>query len=224
MRSVVVPQLFLNVAVYSQAIPAVALLFSRRRTLPAQFAVLGGLLTLLSTSIGNVVARQYGTNYIVGYVAIPLIASAYMLALAEWQTTYLERLTFRIGLGLFAVIYVVLVTFFEDVAHLGQFSHTLTSFALLIASLWTLGRRSLEQDDGLAIDTDWFWVAFGLAIYSAATSATAAIGNILMARDRVDLFVKAWNVRAFFVILAFLSISWGVFRGPHRDHLPDTDR
>lgn len=215
-RTAVLPDPILVVAIYVQALPALAYVVSRHRTLPKGFLVVGGLLTLLSTVIGTAIARRYGNNYVVGYFSIPLIAAAYMLALAEWQVTYLERVTFRIGLGMFALIYVVLVTFFEDVTHFGQFSHTLYSFALLVAALWTLGRRSLEQDEGLAIDTDWFWAAFGLAIYGAATAATAAIGNILMARDRVDLFVKAWNLRACFVILAFLSISWGVFRGPPR--------
>lgn len=206
----------LTVAIYIQALPAVAYFFGRRRTPPHGYVALGGLLTLFSTSVGTWVARAQGNNLIVGYLFIPVIAAAYLLALAEWQVTFLERVMFRVGLGLFALIYILLATFFENVTHFGQYSHTLYSLVLLIAALWTLGRRSLEQTDGIALETDWFWAALGLAIYAAATASTAAIGNILLARERVDLFVKVWNLRAAFVILSFLAISWGVLRGPAR--------
>ena len=204
-------------AVYVQGAPALAYLLARRRTLATAFIVLGGLTTLLATTIGAEIGRRTGSNYIVGYVTIPLTAGTYLLALSCWQITYVERLTIRIGIGLFIGIYLVLVRLFETTTHLGQYSHTLYSLVLLSAALWTLGRRALTQDDALALDTEWFWIGFGLAIYGAATAATAAIGNILLARDRIDLFVKAWDVRAALVILAFLAISWGVFRGPTRE-------
>jgi hypothetical protein len=214
--NVVAPDAVLTMAVWVQGIPAAVYLFGRRRGNPTGYAALGGLLTLLSTSIGTIIAREAGNNYIVGYLFIPLIAAAYILALAEWQVTYFERVMFRVGYGLFAAIYIVLAAFFENVTHFGQYSHTLYSLVLLSGSLWTLGRRSFEQSEGLALETDWFWVAFGLAVYAAATASTAALGNILMARDRVDLFLKVWSLRAAFVILAFLAISWGVYRGPVR--------
>jgi hypothetical protein len=203
-------------ALYVQALPALAYAAGRRRDRPAAYVALGGLVTVLSAVVGVEIARLYRNNLVVGFIAIPLTAGAYILALAEWQSTYIERVTMRIGLALFITIYVTLVAFFENVAHFGQYSHTLYSIVLLVAALWTLARRALYQDEILAIETDWFWVAFGLAIYGAATAATAAIGNILLARDRIDLFVQAWNVRGALVILAFLAISWGVFRGPAR--------
>ena len=210
------PGPILQTAAFVQALPAIAYACARGRSRPAAFVSIGGLLTVLSTMIGAEVGRRTGSNYIVGYIAIPLTAGAFMLALAEWQLTYVERLTIRIALALFISIYLLLVAFFESTTHLGQYSHTLYSLVLLSAALWTLGRLSLAQEDALAIDTDWFWISFGLAIYGAATAATAAIGNILLARDRIDLFVRAWNVRAALVILAFLAISWGVYRGPSR--------
>jgi hypothetical protein len=214
--SSVAPEGILAVSAWVQAVPAVVYALGRRHGTSASYVALGGLLTLLSTNVGMVVARAVGNNYIVGYLFIPLIAAAYILALAEWQVTYFERVMFRVGYGLFAAIYIVLAAFFENVTHFGQYSHTLYSLVLLSGSLWTLGRRSFEQSEGLALETDWFWVAFGLAVYAAATASTAALGNILMARDRVDLFLKVWSLRAAFVILAFLAISWGVYRGPVR--------
>lgn len=218
------PGPLLQVSAFIQAVPALAYLLTRHRTRPGALVAFGGLWTVLATVIGAEMGRIYGNNYIVGYVSIPVTAGAYLLALAEWQVTYLERLTIRIALALFVTIYLVLVAYFENTTHLGQFSHTLYSLVLLSAALWTLGRLSLSQEESLAIDTDWFWVAFGIAIYGAATAATAAIGNILMARDRVDLFVKAWNVRGALVILAFLAVSWGVFRGPPRSATVDLKR
>jgi hypothetical protein len=204
----------ITAATYMQGLPAIAFALSRTRSPATGFVALGGLIALLATTIGVEVGRHYGNNLIVGYISIPFSAGAYILALAEWQTTYVERMTFRIGLALFITIYVILAAYFENVAHFGQYSHSLYSIVLLTTALWTLGRRALTQDDALALDTDWFWVAGGLAIYGAATAATAAIGNILLARERYDLFDRAWNVRAALVILAFLAISWGVFRGP----------
>jgi hypothetical protein len=209
------PSLLVTWAVYAQALPAIAYLASRGRTASAAFASLGGLVTVLSAFVGLEVGRLFGNNLIVGYIAIPITAGAYILALAEYQLTYLEKLMVRIGVGLFVAIYTVLVLFLENVTHFGQYSHTLYAFVLLVIALWTLGRRALAPiSEALAIDTDWFWIAFGLAIYGAATAASAAIGNILLARERVDLFMQAWNVRGALVILAFISISWGVFRGP----------
>jgi len=213
---VVAPDAVLTAAVWTQGVPAAVYILGRRRGIPASYVALGGLLTLLSTTIGQVIAKAIGNNYIVGYFFIPLIAAAYIFALAEWQVTFVERVMLRVGFGLFAVVYVVLATFFESVTHFGQYSHSLYSLVLLVAALWTLGRRSFEQSDGIALETDWFWVAFGLAVYAAATASTAALGNILVARDRVDLFMKVWNLRAVFVILAFLAVSWGVYRSPAR--------
>lgn len=211
------PNPIIAVAIWAQALPAAAYLGARRRSRAAAFVGLGGLITVLANLVGVTVGRLTGNNFIVGYISIPFTAGAYILALAEFQATYLERVMLRIGLALFMGSYLLLVTFFEDITHFGQYSHTLYSFVLMVAALWTLGRRALTQEDALAIDTDWFWIGFGFAMYGAATAATAAIGNILMARDRVDLFVKAWDVRAALVILAFLAISWGVFRGPARE-------
>lgn len=210
------PGLLISAASYIQAVPALGYLAHRRSNRGGAFAALGGLIAVFGNFIGMSIGREYGNNLLVGYIAIPFTAGAYILALAEYQLTYLERLTFRIGLGLFIVVYLLLVAYLENITHFGQYSQILYSLFLLVAALWTLGRGSLMQEGGLAIDTDWFWIALGLAIYGAATAATGAIGNILLARDRVDLFVQAWNVRGALVILAFISISWGVFRGPTR--------
>lgn len=211
------PNPIIAVAIWAQALPAAAYAGTRRRSRAAAFVGLGGLITVLANLVGVTVGRLTGNNLVVGYISIPFTAGAYILALAEFQATYLERVMFRICLGLFVGIYLLLVTFFEDITHFGQYSHTLYSFVLLVAALWTLGRRTLTQEDALALDTDWFWIGFGMAMYGAATAATAAIGNILMARDRIDLFVKAWDLRAALVILAFLAITWGVYRGPARE-------
>ena len=215
------PGPLITAAIYVQALPVIAYALTRRRTIAVAWITLGGAITVLSTMIGVEVARLYGNNLIVGYVAIPLTAAAYLMALSSWQATYVERMTMRIGLILFAIIYVMLVRFLEDVTHFGQYSHTLYALVLLVAALWTLGRRAFTQDEALALDTDWFWVAFGLAMYGAATAITAAIGNILLARQRVDLFVRAWDVRGALVILAFLAISWGVLHGPPKNESVD---
>jgi hypothetical protein len=214
------PGPIITTALYIQAAPALAYLFGRRRSGPVAFIALGGLVTVLSATVGAEIGRRTGNSLVVGYIAIPFTAGAYILALAEWQATYVEKLTVRIGVGLFIAIYTLLVLFLENVAHFGQYSHTLYALVLLATALWTLGRRALTANattEPLAIDTDWFWVAFGLAIYGAATAVSAAIGNILIARDRIDLFVQAWNVRGALVILAFIAIAWGVFRGPSRE-------
>ena len=211
------PSPIIDAAIYAQAIPFLAYLASRRRSGAAAFIGLGGLITVMANMIGATIGRLTGNNFIVGYISIPFTAGAFLLALAEFQATYLEKMMFRIGLALFVGIYLLLVGFFEDVTHFGQYSHTLYSFVLLVAALWTLARRALTQEDALALDTDWFWISFGLAIYGAATAASAAIGNILLARQRLDLFAKAWDVRAALVILAFLALGWGVLRGPPRE-------
>lgn len=210
------PGILIDAAIYAQSLPMAAYLLTRQRTQASAFVVLGGLITVCANLVGEYVARTRGNNMIVGYISIPFTAGAFILALAEYQRTIVERFTLRIGLGLFIAIYLILVLFFDNVTHFGQFSHSLYSIVLLSAALWTLGRRSLTQDDGLALDTDWFWIAFGFAIYGAATAASAAIGNILVSRERYDLFAKAWNLRAAFVILAFCAISWGVFHGGPR--------
>jgi hypothetical protein len=210
------PGLVVTASIYVQALPAFGYLIHRIPVRGILYVVLGGLIAVLANLVSMPIAQIYGTNLFIGYIAIPFIAGANVLALAEYQQTLLERLTFRISLGLFIVIYLLLVIYLEDITHFGQYSQTLYSLFLLVAALWTLGRRSLMQEGGLAIETDWFWIALGLAIYGAATAATGAIGNILLARERIDLFVQAWNVRGALVILAFISISWGVFRGPAR--------
>lgn len=197
-------------AVWVQALPAVAVIARRNLSRPVLWIAGGAFITVMGDLISLVVARETGNNHWVIYTVIPIAGCAYLLGLAEWQPSYIERLTVRLSVLPFAAAYFALVFLVEDLTTFSKYSAPFYSLAILGASLWTLLRRAFQPMIIPLTRADWFWVAFGLALYGATTAASSPIGGILLAGHRLDLFELVWKLRAVCIDIAFLSVFAGM--------------
>jgi hypothetical protein len=203
------PTILMHASALAQALPPIAAGLRRSRSPAHQAIVLGCAVSIAADAIQLLLSRQGINNFWVSYTFTPLAGAAFLFGLAAWQLTYLERLTLRLAIPIYVVAHFTLVLLTEDVRHFSSFVGPLHSLILLIAALWTLVRRSFAQSEQPHLQSDWFWVAGGLAIYGAASAAFGPVASILM-RDRVDLVVAAINVRSALYILSFTAIAWGV--------------
>lgn len=198
----------------SQLGPAVAYLATRHRTPAAGAIMLGATASALANVVSKVLAVLFHNNMIVSYISSPVTALCFLYALHEWQLTARERRVFRVGMWVFLPVWVLLVAFVEDVRNFTVVTGPLYSLTLLAAAAWTLVRRANATEMTSLVHADWFWVSLGIAIHGAATAASEPIGGILLARQRLDLFYIAWQIRAVFSTLSYLLMSWGIYRGP----------
>lgn len=203
----------LKTAAWVQVLPALALLSRRNISPPVLFIASGAMLSFLGNYLGIVVANRTGNNHAVAGVFGALMTVPILWGLAEWQVTYVERLTVRLFVLPFLATYAVLMLYAEDTTSFSRFTAPLYALTILGAALWTLLRRSFHSTTPI-FRTDWFWIAGGLALYGATTAVAQPIGAILMADQRIDLLTQVWKLRAVCVDLAFLAIVAGMLCRP----------
>lgn len=206
--------LILHVSTGSQALPALAYLLSKDRTRAAAYIAAGSLVSAASNLMALAWARLYGNNQVFSYISSPITLGCFLMALAEWQRTPAEGVAFRRAMIPTLAIWIVLVLFVEDMTNFDLVTGPLYSITLLVAGLWTLLRRTQETEVTPIVRTDWFWVSLGFALAGASTALASPVAALLMAQERADLAILTWKLRAGLSTIAFLTISWGIYRGP----------
>lgn len=201
-------------AAYLQAVPAAALLARRNRSRPATLIALTFLLNLFGDEVGRYVGHRTGNSLWVNAIVEMVVGPIILLAIAEWQGSYVERLMLRISVVPFLLIYGGLTLFVEDVTNLPRYSAPFLSLVVLGASTWTLLRRTLQNTATPPLSTDWFFILGGLALHAATTAASTPIGAVLIAQQRYDLMVRVWEWRSVCIILAILAVTLGVLTPP----------
>lgn len=201
-------------AVYAQIIPAMALLAGRNRSRPALIVTGTFLLSLGTDVFSRYVGHRTGNNLWVSLLSGALVTSLLLIAYAEWQTTSLERLAFRIAVVPCLLLYGALVYYFDGITTFPRFSYPFGILVVLGGALWTLLRRSYATTTVLAVRTDWFLMLLGLALNAATTLISSPVAAVLMADQRVDLLVRFWEIRGAFVILAIVLVALGAARTP----------
>ena len=208
------PTPLLYAAVYAQVLPAVTLLAGRNRSRPAVLVAGTFLLSLATDLIGRYVGHLTGNNTWVSLLSGGCATALLLLAYAEWQTTSLERMAFRIAVLPFLVLYGALIYFLDGIRDFSRFSYPFGILVVLGGALWTLLRRTYTTSTEQAVRTDWFLMLVGLALNAATTLISSPVASMLMAQQRVDLVVRFWEVRAVFVIISILIVAVGAARAP----------
>ena len=213
MASPSIPAIVL-IAGWVQCFPAIALLARRNRSRPVMLIALSFLIELAGDYLGQIIGHRSGNSLWVGHL-IDLVATPVLLfGLADWQVTSTERLAVQIGVFPFVLVYCALLIWIEDISNFTRYAYPFEALVVLGISVWTLARRSLRYLDSSAPRTDWFFVLGGLALQSATTGASSPIGAILLARNRVDLFVLVWELRGWCILASILLVTYGVLRPP----------
>ena len=205
--------LIMRTAGWVQILPALALLSRRNLSRPVLWIVGGASVSFVGNYLAVMVGARTGNSIGVGYTVGALMTVPFLWGFAEWQVTYVERLTLRLFIVPFLVTYVALMLFVEDTTTFSKFTGPLYALTILGAALWTLLRRAFHSTTPI-LHTDWFWIAGGLALYGATTAVAQPIGAILMADQRIDLLTQVWKLRAVCVDLAFIAIVAGMLCRP----------
>lgn len=204
----------LKTAAWVQVLPPLALLLRRNLSRPVLWVAAGATVSVVGNAAGIYVAHRSGNNHWLGYIDGAVMFSLYLVALAEWQVTYVERLTLRLSILPFLIVYVLLVYFVEDITTFSRYGYPMYSIALLGAAVWTLLRRAFQPSTLPIQRSDWFWVVGGLALYGATTAVSQPVSAILLAQHRVDLLVRVYEFRAVCIDIAFLAIVAGFLLPP----------
>ena len=208
------PTPIMHLGIAGQVVPAIAWAVSRHRTRAATALALGGAIGLAGDIVGRWMAHRFGNNHITTYIDAPLMTVCFLAALREWQVTERERRAFGAGTLLFLLSCVGLVASVEDIQTFNFGIGPLASLTLLAGAIWTLLRRTAATEQLAIHRTDWFWGALGLAMQGGATALASPLGGVLLERGRIDLFTIAWEVRAVLLVISYLLVGWGIYRGP----------
>jgi len=143
------------------------------------------------------------------YNLVPPVGGALVLAaLAVWQPGELPRLTIRLVIVPFVLLWAALTLAFEDSSTFSRAADPMASLVLLSAAAFTLVTRTHGARTSL-LRHDWFWVSAGLALYFGTASAVGPLSALLV-RSTPDLMVHAYEVKSLLDIVAFLLIARGV--------------
>lgn len=206
--------LLVLLAGWVQGLPALAYFGASLRTRAAAYVVMGSLVSLLSNATGRILAEAFGNNQVGSYISSPVTLAFFMGALAEYQQTARERRTFRMGILAFVGVWVLLVAFVETMTDFDRVTATLYSLTLVATGLWTLLRRASAIEQLPIHQTDWFWISLGIVVSGTCTAIASPLGAILLERGEYQLFNRVWQVRGATITVAYLMVSWGIYRGP----------
>ena len=204
----------LTVEIWSQILPAFALLTRRNLSRPVVIVALAFVGSWVMDGFARYIAHQTGNNLWVSTLSAGLVFVALLVALADWQVTVVERLTVRISIIPCLIVYGVLVVFVEDISGYSRFAYPFYLLVILGASAWTLLRRSYRHPGTPIFETDWFLILGGLALSAATTLVSTPVGAVLLTEQRIDLLTRVWVLRAACTIVAILLITAGTLRRP----------
>jgi hypothetical protein len=106
-----------------------------------------------------------------------------------------------------AVLFVTVTI--EDSNTFSLFALPINAFVVLVAAAWTFISRSMTATDALT-SQDWFWIATGIMLYAATTTALQPVSWYFQTHDRVDLLRFVYPARAAVDIVGFIAVARGV--------------
>ena len=210
----------LEVQGWMQLLPAIALLCGRNRSRPVLWIAGAFAISLAGDLVGRYVAHRTGNNHIVVFLSGAVTYTILIIGMAEWQVSYLERLTLRIMVIPCLLIYGGLMLFVENTETFSSYAYPFYTLVVLGASAWTLLRRAFRELVTPLTRSDWFFVLSGVALLTATTVVSTPIAAVLMARQRVDLMIAVWEFRAACSIVALLVVSYGMLLPPAKEGSP----
>ncbi|MGH7658792.1 MAG: hypothetical protein ACREL6_11210, partial [Gemmatimonadales bacterium] len=131
-----------NLTVMLEGLPPLVVLLRKLRK-PAHLWIAAAFaLSFTADMFAGQLGRRQINNQWVGYLVAPPIIAMFLLALARWQLSYVERVTLKLTAPLLVVTLYALTLSVENVAQFSRFTGPLGGLVLLVAALWTMLRRS----------------------------------------------------------------------------------
>ena len=199
----------LYAASVAEAIPLVAAGVARRGAAGGRGWVLAwcGLLTAANLTQGWLGARDVN-NLWVSWVVNPVGGALVLWALSCWLTREVPRLTMRLMIVPFLVVWAVLALAFDRASTFSSAAEPLANLVCLGAAAYTLVARSRTSSADL-LRQDWFWVTAGMVLYFGTLSTRSPLSALLVSNDPA-LLIRAYEVAAVLCVVALLAITRGV--------------
>ncbi len=200
---------------FAMLLPVVAGGRHVRQLGPTRWWVIAWCAVLFVTDIGAIVARMAaGNNLWMQYVVTPLEDAMALYILSRWQRGDVARLTLRLAIPVFLIVWVALVIGLERTDDFSVFAHPFQALVMLAASLYTLARGTLEET-GRVTQRDWFWISLGLSLFYAPGTALQPFAHAVYP-VRPDLVRLAFYTKAALDVAAFFLIARGMLCPPTR--------
>lgn len=199
----------LYLAVAAETLPLVAAAVLRRGGSGARGWVLVwcGLLTA-----GNLTQAWLGAHHVnnlwMSYVVNPLGTALALWALSCWLTREMPRLTMRLMIVPFLLVWAVLALAFDRTSTFSRAAEPLADLVGLGAAAYTLVTRS-RTSSAEPLRQDWFWVSAGMALYFGTLATRSPLSALLVASEPA-LMIRAYEVAGALCIVALLAITRGV--------------
>ncbi len=142
------------------------------------------------------------------YFFTPVTGATLLWALSCWQASEVARLTMRLAIVPFLVVWAVLTLSFENTSSFSRAADPLASLVGLFAAACTLVGRA-RAATGELLRQDWFWVSAGVALYLGTFSMIGPLSALLVGSDPI-LMLQAYQVGAVLSIVGFLAIARGM--------------
>jgi hypothetical protein len=152
--------------------------------------------------------RAGSSNVIVLNFVLPLSGALVLLALSYWQVTELSRLTFRMAIMPFLLVWTVLTVAFNETSRFSGVAGPMANLVGLGAAAFTLLAKSRRASSPLQ-HCDWFWVSGGMALFFGAASALGPL-SALLATEAPEMLVRAYELKSILDAFAFLAVARGV--------------
>lgn len=201
--------LIVHLGAASQVAPLVAAALVRRPVGGARAWVLGWCAVLvLFDGAGLLLASRDVHNLWLSYLQTPVGGAIVLWALSQWQRGELARLSLRLAVVPFLVLWGVLTLLVEDTSAFSRAADPMASIVGLSAAAFTLLTRSVSATGSL-LRSDWFWVSAGMALYFGIASALGPLSALLVG-ENAGLLDQAYQLKSLLDVVAFLLIARGV--------------
>lgn len=200
----------IGAAVGSQVFPLAALV-TQAPPIPRARYWLGVwfLLALLSDFVQLTLAKLPVTSNLWFINGAQVFEDAILLwALSFWQVTPVMRLSFRMGIPLFAGVALTVALFFGELTTVQSFTGPFRCLVMMIAFLYTL-IANLREDSERALSRDWMWVSIGFTLYFGVLLIVPPVAASMLP-DNLPLARLVYNIRAILNIFAFLLVAKGL--------------
>lgn len=202
------PVWILIVSIFFELAPVIAAVRARRTLSPALALVALCFLLMFVQDVAMWRLAQLRVNNLwLVHLGVPVQTGLLLAAFSHWQREEVERLTLRIALLGFLLIWAGLFLV-EEPDSFTQFSGPLRSVLLVTVSAWTLIRRSQETTAPVA-RADWFWISTALLLYFATSALINPVSRVLM-ESAPHLVQQAFLTKATFNICLYLLVARGI--------------
>ena len=193
----------------AQGLPLLGALLTRRRlSTVRRWLLTWSAFLVASNLLALTLSLQNLNNHWLNYVATPIAHGMVLWAFSYWQLSPVASLSFRLLVPLLALTWTGIVVALENPRTFSLLAEPFAGLLVLGGAIYTLVTRALREPGRLGRQ-DWLWVALGLALYAGSAVALPPTAHVLLARSP-GLVVRAYEVKAVFVIVAFLAIARGV--------------